>query len=108
MIYPRKLWVTYDAILEELNETFENNNFEELPEYVNARVTSERKLVPEVKGGFLVGFSSLDEITSEIVAYEAFHVAKETYDYIGEENINDQEPFAYLLEYIVKCIYSIK
>lgn len=110
-IYPRKLWITYNATSEELNEYFpsgdtDGNKFEELDETVSALV----ELVGDKneKAGYLIRFENKDFMSPEIIAHEASHVALYLYNYIGANASLDQEPFAYLMQYIVKCCYDFK
>lgn len=110
-IYPRKLWITCNATPEELNEYFpsgdtDGDKFEELDETVSALV----ELVGDKneKAGYLIRFENKDSMSPEIIAHEASHVALYLYNYIGANASLDQEPFAYLMQYIVKCCYDFK
>lgn len=111
-IYPRRLWITYDATVDELNKEFpsgdtENKPFTDLKFWNNA--VTDHVLNKEQKGGILIRFNSKEAMTPEVVAHEAFHAASEVFIYIGEDSIQfNNEPFAYLLSYIVKCCSIVK
>ncbi len=109
--YPRKLWVTFDATAKELNEMFPEGDtngipFKEFPETINAVVECVRRLKPDPKGGYLIRFKD-NNPDFGIIAHESGHVCFELYDYIYQNNIKDQEPFCYLLEYICNIVVKL-
>lgn len=112
-IYPRKIWLIiggtekgiasrFSSIIEvNVKESIEINDAFVLP----VRECSTRKL------GCIVNFTNKKSMTSKIIAHEAVHIA----DYIWKEidaNIGNfdegNEPYAYLVGYIVELITNIK
>ena len=107
-IYPRKIWISIGASLEELNEFFEIP-YDELPDSSYADVTNNRRLKPNVAAGILIRFHKKSDMTVENIAHESLHAALEVFDYVGAIiDTKNQEPFAYLCGYIAKCINLVK
>ena len=108
-IYPRMIWVAFDCPKEVLDDLFEDPVKDMLADdAVDAFVTHNRRMKPDVKGGILMLFKK-DRITPEIVAHEAVHAAMGICNYCGmdvscEERY--QEYFAYLVGWIVGCVYE--
>lgn len=108
-IYPRMVWVTFDCPKEVLDDLFEDP-IEDIKDNdaINAFVTHNRRIKPEVKGGVLMLFKK-DKVTPEIVAHEAVHAAMFICQYCGMEVSCDdgyQEYFAYLVGWVVECVYK--
>lgn len=114
VIYPRHLWVSIDAPASALNELFPegdtlNAPFADMADKTNAITDRVRKLTPEPQGGILIRFKSVAQMTPPIMAHEAFHAMMGMFDYINSyPAINNQEPAAYLIEFVVKCCEKAK
>ena len=116
VIYPRKIWITYDATVEELNKRFpegfvENDNhipFKEIDESSYATVYATRETEPKEEAGFLIRFSKKESMTTANITHESIHCASGIFRYIGADidNVND-EPFAYLCGFIAKCCQEV-
>ena len=108
IIYPRKLWITYDASIEELKNHFgskfdfdEDDSYNALTYCVNNKQTEE--------GGILIRFMSKEQMTSSIMAHEAVHAAGRVCKYVGiNPDWENDEAFAYLVAFIVKCCEEVK
>ena len=78
-------------------------------ENANAVTTSCRRMKPDIKGGVLIRFASKEHMTISEIAHESVHAAAEVFDYIDADfDIDNQEPFAYLVGYIADCCWKIK
>ena len=114
VIYPRHLWVSIDAPTSALNELFPEGDtldapFVDMADKTNAITDRVRKLTPEPQGGILIRFKSVAKMTPPIMAHEAFHAMMGILDYINSyPAISNQEPAAYLIEFIVKCCEKAK
>ena len=107
VIYPRKLWVTYDVTPEELNEMFPTgdiygNHFKNENGYFGITC---RTMDKNDKGGVLIRFADNKESMSPWnIAHEAVHAAGYICDYIDiKADWSNDEAFAYLTTWIVKC-----
>lgn len=48
-------------------------------------------------------------MTTEIITHEAFHASLDMFDAIGcRIDANNQEPFAYLVGWVSKCMEEVK
>lgn len=108
-IYPRMIWVAFDCPKEVLDDLFEDQvrHYHE-EEAVNAFTMHNRRMKPEVRGGMLMVFKK-EALTPDIVAHEAVHAAMGICQYCGMEVSCDddmQEYFAYLVGWIVECVYK--
>lgn len=107
-IYPRTLWITFNATPEELNAMFptgdtEDNPFVNLDKCTDARV--DVVCDADEKGGFLIRFDVKESARMGVVAHEADHVADEVYKYIGATpDVNNNEPHAYLAGWVAACV----
>lgn len=73
------------------------------------RWSTARETARGTRGGVLVRFASVEDITFENVAHEAFHVASEIYRYCGiKAELENQEHMAYLIGWAANCMGSIK
>lgn len=113
VIYPRKLWITYDATADELNEAFPSGDingkrFEDEEGYFG--ITYRTKKGDTQKGGVLIRFADNNEaMTSYNMVHEAIHAAGYICRYVGiEADWDNDEAFTYLATWIVKCCESIK
>lgn len=61
------------------------------------------------KNGVMVRFRNLKEMTACNIAHESVHVAAEMMRYVGGcIEVNNQEPFAYLVGWAADCIEQVK
>ena len=107
VIYPRKLWVTYDATPEELNEMFPTGdiNGEPFKKEEGYYGITYRTMDKNDKGGVLIRFADNKEaMSSWNITHEAIHAAGYICDYVGiGADWDNDEAFAYLTTWIVKC-----
>lgn len=100
-IYPRLVWVCIGKD-EPLKDMFDG--VQPMDNYCDADVSKVYRKDIE-RGGFLIRFENLDAVRCGILTHEAGHAALEIFRYIGAEvDVNNQEPFTYLLGFIGKCI----
>lgn len=107
VIYPRKVWITYDATSDELNEMFptgdaNGNRFEDEDGYCGITYRTADK---EDVGGVLIRFANNKEaMTPWNIAHEAIHAAGYICNYVGiEADWKNDEAFTYLVTWIIKC-----
>lgn len=113
VIYPRKLWVTYDASIEELQKKliidsddalWEDNQLDGFADTVQVYSNDINE-----EQGILIRFDGKESMTSSIMGHEAIHAANYVYDFIGADiDIDNDEPYAYLVEYIINCCESVR
>lgn len=107
-IYPRTLWITFDATPEELNLQFPtgdtcNKPFAALDKCTDAR--TDTVLDINNHGGFLIRFDGVKSARMGTMVHESVHVADWTFDYIGATpDINNDEPYAYLVGWVAACV----
>lgn len=113
VIYPRKLWITYDATPEELNNFFPggyNNGtkFKEEDGYYG--ITYAVQKGSDNKGGVLIRFAdSKEALEPWNVSHEAVHAAAIICQYVGIiADWDNDEAFAYLVTWVTKCCYKGK
>lgn len=112
IIYPRKIWITYDATSDELNKKFPSGDYngnrfvDENSCYGVTYRTSDRNN----RGGILIRFCDKEEAMEPWnMVHEAIHAAGHIFSYIGvNADFDNDEPFAYLVSWIVKCCYKVK
>lgn len=106
-IYPRKLWVAVEVPTEELNEKFVDE-IKDMDDSYDAETLPIQQKEP-LLGGVLVRFENLKSMRSDNIAHEATHAALEIFDYVDARiQYDNQEPFAYLVGWVVKCIDEVK
>ena len=108
-IYPRRLWVSVGASTEELQEKFGKEVIkEDLDDSYYAETYPIQQKEP-LLGGVLIRFQDLKAMTPENMAHEATHAAIEIFDYCDcRIDVENQEPFSYLMGWIVKCCDEVK
>lgn len=107
-IYPRKLWVSVGASTEELQEKFGKDDIKDFGESYYAETMAVQQKEP-LLGGVLVRFQDLKVMTTENIAHEAAHASIEIFDYCDcRIDVDNQEPFAYLVGWIAKCCDEVK
>lgn len=108
-IYPRRLWMSVGASTEELQEKFGKEVIkEDLDDSYYAETYPIQQKEP-LLGGVLIRFQDLKAMTPENMAHEATHAAIEIFDYCDcRIDVENQEPFSYLMGWIVKCCDEVK
>lgn len=107
-IYPRRLWVSVDTSTEELQKRFGKEDIKDFDNSYYAETMVVQQKEP-LFGGVLVRFQDLKAMTPDTIAHEATHVALEIFDYCDcRIDIENQEPFAYLVGWVVKCIEEVR
>lgn len=112
VIYPRLLWITYDATPEELNDMFptgdiNGNRFKNEEGYYGITYRTAKK---DNKGGVLIRFADNKEaMTSWNMLHEANHAAAFICNYVGiNADWENDEAFVYLATWIMKCCEEVK
>lgn len=106
-IYPRKLWVSVGVPTEELNEKFVDE-IKDMDDSNDAETSPIQQKEP-LLGGVHVRFENLKSMRPDNIAHEATHAALEIFDYVDARiQYDNQEPFAYLVGWVVKCIDEVK
>lgn len=107
-IYHRRLWVSVGVSTEELQSRFGKENISDMDDSYYAETNTVQQKEP-LLGGVLVRFQELKAMTPENIAHEAAHAALEIFDYCGcRIDIGNQEPFAYLVGWVVNCIEEVR
>lgn len=111
-IYPRILWVTYDATPEELSKLFptdpDGNIINWLEDFSGYACEMNVFSAPSNEGGMLIRFENKEALTTEHIAHEAVHAADDVYYFIGAtSDITNDEPYAYLVGYIANCCTKV-
>lgn len=105
-IYPRLIWVCVGNEEEALKQLFPKDQIPPLSKNYYAET---REVSTKDKSGLLIRFHSKKEMTPDIIAHEAAHVAIKIFNVIDSEiSITTSEPFCYLLDYLIKKILKIK
>lgn len=106
-IYPRKLWVSVGASLEELQERF-GKEIKELDEQSDADTVVVQQKEP-LLGGVLIRFENLAAMSINNIAHESTHAALVIFNLIGGRiDYYNQEPFAYLVGWVARCCDEVK
>ena len=114
VIYPFKLWVVISSNLNEIagnfidGKTSESIDLSDIEDHTDAFALNNYVKHKETnKNGFLVVFKNKKACAVPIIAHEATHVARFIWEHLGEE-VTGVESDAYLVEWIVDCIYRVK
>ena len=113
-IYPRRLWVTYDATPAALNDMFPEGQSDGLPfpkmdDACDACVVTCRRMKPDIKGGVLIRFENKKAMTLPVIVHESGHAAMEIFKYCDiKMAFENQEPFCYLQQWIAHCCEQVK
>lgn len=107
-IYPRRLWVSVSASTEELQERFGNDYIKDFDDSYYAETCAVQQKEP-LLGGVLIRFQDLKAMSLENIAHEAAHAAIEIFNYCDcRIDVENQEPFAYLVGWVAKCCDEVK
>ena len=112
-IYPRMLWVaTSFGELKQFVRSYDDGTEETLDKIDdnNAAAITDHIFMPSIdRGGVIIRFRSKKDMTPDVVAHEATHAAIMIFDYCGcRISPDNQEPFAYLVGWIVECCMKAK
>lgn len=109
-IYPRKLWVAIGSTTEELRSTFLPDTINDMDEDCDAEVSNTGICDKERNvSGVLIRFRSKSVMTPPTIAHESCHAMMEVLSQVGAFPTPDhQEPAAYFIGWIVKCINETK
>lgn len=111
-VYPRKIWVAVGGDIGTLRASFCQNDggqleFEDIDKY-SANTTA----VTEKDTGLfgeLIWFPKKSDMRLFTIAHEAVHAAIDIFDDCDcRIDAGNQEPFAYLVGWITKCINEVK
>ena len=107
LIYPRKIWVAINVPTEHLNKTL--YDIKDMDESINATAITTGRTIPDKKGGILIRFNKMEDVTASNVTHESIHAALFVFEYIDAVvNPENQEPFAYRGGWIADCIWRVK
>lgn len=110
-IYPRRLWVAVGGTFKDIKSLFTTMNEEELEYVENCLATT---YMVQTKSnehyfGHLIWFPSAKDMTAKNITHEAFHASMDLFGMIGcKMHYDNQEPFAYLVGWVVDCIDKVK
>lgn len=109
-IYPIKVWIAKGGDVKSLREQFCRANGDEIAfggNYGGFVDSVSRKI--DGKLGELVWFPYASAMFVGDISHEATHAAIDIFDYCGcRIDAENQEPFAYLVGWIAKCINEVK
>lgn len=112
IIYPCKIWITYDATVEEIADEFPRGDgngkvFRSVESY-NAYAITDFLQNEDRKYGVLIRFDGKDAMTISNITHESVHAAQHVFNFIGADaNDNSGEPFAYLTSFAAKCCEEV-
>lgn len=103
LIYPQKVWIVVSS--KDNIDDFEG--LEPLEEYDAITQWTTQKSTN--KYGIMIRFSSKRIMSVGTMAHESYHATKDILDHVGEkDDVEHQEPFAYLLGWIANCCDKVK
>lgn len=110
-VYPRRLWVAVGGTFGDIKTRFTAYNGEELE--VTADFIAVTYIVQTRDDnkylGHLIWFLSAKDMTTANITHEAYHASMDLFGMIGcKMHYDDQEPFAYLVGWVVDCIDKVK
>lgn len=108
-VYPRRLWVAYGSSIKDINDRFLGRDHEPISFNANALDAMTITVIEKstLRYGVLVVFGTKEDATPPTITHESIHVAMSIFEDIGAEfTFNNQEPFAYLVEWVSKCCHE--
>lgn len=103
VIYPRQLWVCFNATREALEEHLEFEGPLTDEWFTDRGATTSRCVCKKTGFGGLVVWTGLAKISTNYITHEATHVADVIFEYIGEDT-KTTECYAYLAGWVAECI----
>lgn len=111
-IYPRKIWVAVGGDIGTLRASFCQNDGEQLDFKDMDKYSASSTAVTEKDTGLfgeLIWFPKKSDMRFDYIAHEAVHAAIDIFDDCDcRIDAGNQEPFAYLVGWITKCINEVK
>ena len=111
-VYPRKIWVAVGGDIGTLQASFCQNDGEQLDFKDVDKYGASTTAVTEKDTGLfgeLIWFPKKPDMRFDYIAHEATHAAIDIFDDCGcRIDAENQEPFAYLVGWIAKCINEVK
>ena len=111
-VYPRKIWVAVGGDIGTLRASFCQNDGEQLDFKDMDKYSASTTAVTEKDTGLfgeLIWFPTKSDMRFDYIAHEATHAAMDIFGDIGiVPDVNNQEPLAYLVGWIAKCINEVK
>ena len=111
-IYPRKIWVAVGGDIGTLRASFCQNDGEQLDFKDIDKYSASTTAVTEKDTGLfgeLIWFPKKSDMRVFTIAHEAVHAAIDIFDDCDcRIDAGNQEPFAYLVGWIAKCINEVK
>ena len=106
-IYPRLIWVGKGGSLEDIKDIFDAESIEEEED---GAVTFPVRRKEDNRLGYCVWFPKYRGIRNlDWIAHESAHVALCIFNDVGAVITSDgQEPFAYLVGWVFKCIDTVR
>lgn len=102
-IYPCLLWVVIGKDVDIRRfpvSTFDENSI------AQTEVTNDME---NNRNGIMIRVRKKSDLTAEVCAHEAVHAGAEIMRYVGGRvDVDNQEPFAYLVGWIADCIDQVK
>lgn len=107
-LYPITLWIAVNTDEKELEQFDFDINVNDIP--LNGYAdTMQVYSQSDEKNGVLIRFEDIYALNIPVITHESIHAANYIYDIIGADIVTDNdEPYAYLCEYIAKCCESMK
>lgn len=108
-IYPLCIWVAINVADDVIADTFGDDDLQ-FPENSLGYVCTELLTETETGDvGILIRFKNGSAISPDVAAHEAIHAAAFIFKYIGAVfDVDNQEPFAYLVQWVVWKIWQTK
>lgn len=112
-IYPRKIWVVKGGSLKQIIEMFVQTDGKELDlsdvgkyDAITCNVMMREK--PH-SFGELIWYTRISKMNTDTIAHESVHAAMDIFDDVHcDVDVNNQEPFAYLVGWIADCIDQVR
>lgn len=111
-VYPRKIWVAVGGDIGSLRASFCQNDGEQLDFKDMDKYSASTTAVTDKETGLfgeLIWFPKKSDMRVFTIAHEAVHAAIDIFDDCDcRIDAGNQEPFAYLVGWIAKCINEVK
>ena len=113
VIYPFKIWVMVNKTPDVISEHFKEYNGRDIifvegdgSNRMEAFSMKVRKKDNSMYGA-LIFFRNRKDMSAGLIAHESSHAAKYLFEHISAD-MNEHEPFEYVLEFIVDCCHKVK